>query len=102
MFIDSGAAIPRVGLRAHRMATMIHSALAIISTLTVAACLLSVRVDAQNATGTLAGRVSDTANYPLPGVTVEVSATRGKHSVVTNLDGCFRFTDLRPDTYEVF
>jgi hypothetical protein len=63
---------------------------------------VSLPAGAQDGTGTLAGCVSDTANYRLPGVTVEVSAKRVKQRVVSDKDGCFRLTDLRPDTYAVF
>src|SRR4051812_28769851 len=78
---------------------------------TAAALALAIRLfaaawtptaSAEDGTGTLAGCVSDTANYPLPGVTIEVSAKRGKQTVVSDWAGCFRLADLRPDTYVLF
>lgn len=60
-------------------------------------------VQAQSATtGTIAGEVKDTSGALLPGVTVEASSPaliEKVRTAVTNDEGKYRITDLRPGTY---
>jgi len=75
------------------------SARLILSALTLIGCFWSARIDAQDATGTLAGCVSDMARSPIPGTTIQVTGLNVDRTVTTEADGCFRLSGLPPATY---
>ena len=65
--------------------------------------LASIPVLAQT-TGRLMGRVVDTDNLPMPGVTVTISSETlmgGTRMAVSGESGAFRFTALPPGVYNV-
>jgi hypothetical protein len=56
-------------------------------------------------TGSIRGQVMDAQKAPLPGVIITVTSPRlmGKQSVVTNIDGIYKFPPiLPPGTYSIF
>src|SRR5436190_23668196 len=71
----------------------------------VASCLLaSSPVLAQTGNAGIAGQVRDTSGAVLPGATVEAASPaliEKVRSVVTDEQGQFRITDLRPGVYTV-
>src|SRR5262245_20836319 len=70
----------------------------------VAACLSPALSWAQATTGSIAGAVKDTTGGALPGVTVEVASPaliEKTRSAVTDGQGNYKITDLRPGTYSV-
>jgi hypothetical protein len=71
--------------------------------LVLAALALASYSFAQNATGTIDGRVSDTSGAAVPGasVTVENTATNVKLTSPTNSEGRFYQRYLLPGTYNV-
>src|SRR6185369_13194359 len=56
-----------------------------------------------SSTGTITGRVTDTSNAVLPGVTVNATSPSmmGVQSVVTNAEGMYRFPAIPPGTYNL-
>ena len=74
-----------------------------VTSVTTALCLLSIGAAAQNATGTIDGRVGDASGAPVPGavVTVENQATNIHWSLTTNSEGRFYQRYLQPGTYRV-
>jgi Carboxypeptidase regulatory-like domain len=66
--------------------------------------LTCTHVDAQSraATGALAGCITDTNGYPLPGVTIDVSAKAVHRTLSSNATGCYELTGLPPGLYVVF
>ncbi len=77
---------------------MYRSLQVIVSTLVFTGCAI-----AQNATGTLDGRVTDASNAAVPNanVTVENQATNVHWTQVTNTEGRFYQRYLQPGTYRV-
>ncbi len=71
--------------------------------LVIASFALAANLYAQNATGTIDGRVSDSSGSAIPGatVTVENTATNVKLTNTTNSDGRFVQRYLQPGTYAV-
>jgi hypothetical protein len=75
----------------------------------VVVVLLAAHVIAQSrdATGILAGCITDPVGYPLPGVTINVSA-EGVHRTIfsdaadSSTAGCYELTDLPRGSYIVF
>lgn len=66
--------------------------------------LLAVSAAAQEQTGTLQGRATDSSGGVLPGVTVTLSGTAilgGSRTAVTTENGIFRFPNLPVGTYRV-
>ena len=56
---------------------------------------------AQDTTGTLTGRVIDTQQLPVPGVTVSVAGPQGTQDTTTDTEGRFRVPFLTPGPYTV-
>jgi hypothetical protein len=71
----------------------------------VAGCLLGVALSsAASAQSAITGIVSDTSSAVMPGVTVEVASPaliEQTRTVVSDTNGAYRVTDLRPGTYTV-
>lgn len=65
--------------------------------------LTCTHVDAQShdATGALAGCITDTNGNPLPGVTIDVSAKGFHRTLSSNATGCYELTGLPPGVYVV-
>jgi hypothetical protein len=67
--------------------------------------LLSVMVfaaQAPDASGTLAGCITEPDGQRLPGVTVEVSSGGAHRTAFSNAAGCYALTDLPRGSYWVF
>src|ERR1041385_7683714 len=69
----------------------------------LAIMLLSVPLLAQTTTGTINGRVTDTSNAVIPGVTASLTspAIQGTKTAITDETGTYRFILLPPGTYTV-
>src|SRR5205809_2420396 len=68
------------------------------------AILLLPRLAGAQTTGGIAGTVKDTSGAVLPGVTVEAASPaliEKVRTVVTDSQGQYKITDLRPGTYTV-
>jgi hypothetical protein len=68
------------------------------------ACLLAVSAHAQQSTGTITGRATDTNGGALPGVAVSIASPQmigGARQAVTDDQGVYRFTLLPAGTYTV-
>src|SRR5687767_14430101 len=65
--------------------------------------LLAAPVAAQDNSGTINGRVTDTTGAFIPGVTVSLTspAIQGARDAVTDETGSYRFILLPPGTYQV-
>jgi outer membrane receptor protein involved in Fe transport len=64
--------------------------------------LAAMPLFAQETTGTISGKVTDSTGAALPGVTVEAVSTRGQRlSVTTDNAGDYRFNAVPPGTYAV-
>jgi len=77
-----------------------------VSSLAVAALLvaLALPASAQQQTGAITGRASDTSGGALPGVTVSIASPQmigGARTAVTDEEGAYRFTLLTGGTYTV-
>jgi len=66
--------------------------------------LACTQVDAQSrdATGALAGCVTATTGYPIPGVKIDLSAKGVHRTISSNTTGCYELTGLPPGSYVVF
>ena len=62
---------------------------------------LAGAASAQETTGTLTGKLTDTQGLAVPGATVTVTGPQGAKSFVTDADGTFRVPFLTPGTYDV-
>src|SRR5262247_1224569 len=68
------------------------------------ALALPRQASAQGSTGSIAGNVKDTTGAALPGVGVEVASPaliEKVRTTVTDGQGNYKITDLRPGTYSV-
>jgi hypothetical protein len=78
--------------------------LRIILGFTAGVVILTLLPSTALAQGTIAGQVTDTSGAIVPGVTVEASSPaliEGARTAVTDGQGRFQITDLRPGTYSV-
>jgi hypothetical protein len=82
------------------MHARISAVLAVAVTVTLA-LVLAGPAGAQVTTGTIEGRIVDTQQLPVPGVTVTVTGPQGARTVVTDTDGRFQAPFLTPGTYTV-
>ncbi|MBK5259402.1 MAG: TonB-dependent receptor [Thermoanaerobaculia bacterium] len=73
----------------------------LIMTFTAGLWLLASPLLAQTSTGSIYGKVLDSSNATLPGVTVTANASGAQHTFVTEADGAFRFLRLPPGRYTV-
>jgi hypothetical protein len=75
----------------------------LLGLLLVVSCLTAPAASAQEARGTIQGRVTDTSGGAIPGATVEVlnTATGVVTPTTTNEEGSYRVPFLNPGTYRV-
>ncbi|HJU41272.1 MAG TPA: TonB-dependent receptor [Vicinamibacterales bacterium] len=65
------------------------------------ALVATVTASAQETTGTLTGKLTDTQGLAVPGATVTVTGPQGARSFTTDTDGRFNAPFLTPGTYSV-
>jgi outer membrane receptor protein involved in Fe transport len=93
-----GGSIRRLGSRGEgRVMMRLQYVLAVLLTLT---CATGVKAQ-ETTTGSIAGRVTDAQNLPIPGATVTIVSPQGDRTFTTDSDGRFFAPFLTPGQYEV-